>query len=115
MANRNFTPRKPDNFIEGQDINKEESVSVESTNSEGNQGGMTDNSETPQDTNPVVTFSENAIQESNKAAPMVRVRTKIDHTCNIGGVRYHFVKGVQKNVPEEVKKILLRADLLMPL
>lgn len=45
----------------------------------------------------------------------VRVCTKIDHTCSIGGKTYHFERGKQVNVPVEVKAILMKANLLMPL
>lgn len=106
MANRNFTPRKPENFIEGQDFSKEDSVSVDSTNSEEVQSGKTDSE---------VSFTESAIQESKKPTSKVRVKTNVDHTCTIGGTRYIFKKGVQQNVPEGVKDRLLRAGLLMPL
>lgn len=113
MASGKFTPRKPENFIEGQGFSKEDKElgSVDPTN-------LDESMQTPQDGMPDssdVSFSEAAVDTSKKAVNMVRVRTSVDHSCCIGGVRYHFKKGVQKNVPEGVKAILLRANLLMPL
>ena len=53
---------------------------------------------------------------SKETAPSnVRVATKRDHSCTIGGVHYHFFKEKQQLVPVAVKDILLRADLLMPI
>lgn len=46
---------------------------------------------------------------------MVTVRTNCNHRCNYGGTWYDFQKGVNKKVPEEVKKVLLDSNLLMPL
>lgn len=45
----------------------------------------------------------------------VKILPKDNHTCCIGGVRYYLKKGVQTNVPTEVKEILNKAGLLMPL
>lgn len=56
--------------------------------------------------------------EDTKSTPIqknVKIRPRVNHSCNIGGVAYHFEKGKQYNVPENVKSILLQADLLMPL
>ena len=63
---------------------------------------------------PTVTFDD---KDSNKKPieKNVKVCTKVNHSCCIGGVRYHFEKGKQTNVPENVKSILKQADLLMPL
>lgn len=45
----------------------------------------------------------------------VKILPKCDHTCCIGGTRYFLKKGVQTNVPQEVKDILNKSGLLMPL
>jgi hypothetical protein len=45
----------------------------------------------------------------------VKIRVKTNHTCSIGGVVYHFEKGKQVTVPENVKKILMESNLLMPI
>lgn len=46
---------------------------------------------------------------------LVKILPKTNHTCVIGGVRYTLKKGVQQNVPLDVKSILTKADLLLPL
>lgn len=43
---------------------------------------------------------------------MVKIKTKVNHKCTIGGVPYRFVAGVIETVPQEVKDILNRAGLL---
>lgn len=43
------------------------------------------------------------------------VRTKVNHRCRIGGVTYYFQKGVAQSVPDEVKRVLLKGDLLLPM
>lgn len=45
----------------------------------------------------------------------VKVATVCDHSCHIGGVPYHFKKGVITPVPEPVKEILRNAGLLAAL
>jgi len=45
----------------------------------------------------------------------VRVRLKANHKCNIGGEWYNFIKGGVYSVPDNVREILSRADLLLPL
>lgn len=57
----------------------------------------------------------NADIEQKSAVRNVRVMLKSDHTCSIGGTRYFFKKGVCVNVPQEVKDILNKSGLLMPL
>lgn len=49
------------------------------------------------------------------AVKNVKILPKQNHTCSIGGTRYALKKGVQMNVPVEVKTILNKAGLLMPL
>lgn len=44
-----------------------------------------------------------------------KILPKENHSCCIGGVRYYLKKGVQTNVPIEVKEVLNKAGLLMPL
>ena len=45
----------------------------------------------------------------------VKIRLRHNHSCSIGGTRYHFEKGKQYNVPLSVKEILLQSDMLSPL
>lgn len=45
----------------------------------------------------------------------VDIATVADHSCFIGGIPYHFKKGVKTQVPRPVKDILRNAGLLMPL
>ena len=45
----------------------------------------------------------------------VKVKMKKDHKCHIGGEWYHLLADKQYNVPENVKEILAKADLLLPL
>ena len=61
---------------------------------------------------PEVVFSD---VESTPASRNVKVRLKRNHSCVIGGERYNFEGGKQVSVPENVKAILMRADLLLPL
>jgi uncharacterized protein YaiE (UPF0345 family) len=46
---------------------------------------------------------------------MVKVKTSVNHRCSIGGEWYDFVAGKCYNVPESVKKTLLKAGILAPL
>ena len=54
-------------------------------------------------------------KKAEKPVTMVRVMLNKDHRCSIGGEWYTFKKGKQYNVPENVKTILKRANLLLPL
>lgn len=49
------------------------------------------------------------------AVKNVKILPKENHSCCIGGVRYFLKKGVHTNVPQEVKDILNKSGLLMPL
>ena len=42
----------------------------------------------------------------------VKICLAKDHSCSIGGIRYHFEAGKSYNVPEGVKSILRQAGLL---
>jgi hypothetical protein len=46
---------------------------------------------------------------------MVKVKLKKDHKCSIGGEWFIFQKEKPISVPEYVKEILSRANLLLPL
>lgn len=65
----------------------------------------------PEDVSEVV-FSDT---ESSPATRNVKIRLKKNHSCVIGGERYNFEAGKQVSVPENVKDILMRADMLLPL
>lgn len=45
----------------------------------------------------------------------VKIKMAQNHNCVIGGVRYTLAKGTQYNVPVNVKNILSREGLLLPL
>ena len=69
--------------------------------------------ETVEEKTDEVTADENIVQK-----PMVKnvkILPNCDHTCSIGGTRYFLKKGVQTNVPQEVKDVLNKSGLLMPL
>lgn len=129
MATRNFKPKASSNIIDGatpveEQTNvapvEEEKVAVDTASpveEETPVVATTDATETKEeavvDATPTVTF-----EDKSPKAPIeknVKIRTRVNHSCCIGGVRYHFEKGKQTNVPESVKAILLQADLLMPL
>lgn len=80
-------------------------------------GMITDSAESVQEevsvSEPEVTFNEALEQKS--AVKNVKILPKEDHNCSIGGVRYYLRKGVQQSVPEEVKAVLLKSNLLLPL
>lgn len=46
---------------------------------------------------------------------MVKVMLAVPHRCHIGGEWYAFQPNKQYNVPEQVKKTLMKAGLLLPL
>ena len=117
MAEKKFKPRASSNIIEGAtSVDSTESPSTEivtesTPSSPVEETPVTSTPEVPE--TPVVTFEDRA-----STAPVqknVKVCTKVNHSCTIGGVAYHFIKGKQTNVPANVKAILLQADLLMPL
>ena len=132
MAARNFKPKASSNIIEGA-TPVEETTVVAPTDEEKEVANTpapveeettavtspevpeteTEPETQPETPAPAVTFEDKSTKtpiEKN-----VKIRTKVNHSCCIGGVRYHFEKGKQTNVPESVKAILLQADLLMPL
>lgn len=117
MAERKFKPKASSNILEG--VTPVDSTAPSSTENVTESTPPSSVEETPVTTTPevqetpVVTFEDKA-----STAPVqknVKVCTKVNHSCTIGGVAYHFVKGKQTNVPANVKAILLQADLLMPL
>lgn len=63
---------------------------------------------------PAVTFNTEAVPK-RPLERNVKVCLKVNHSCKIGGVQYHFERGKQVNVPASVKSILLEAGLLLPL
>lgn len=51
-----------------------------------------------------------------KNVKMVKIKLAKAHRCNVGGEWYVFKPNTQYNVPEQVKKILMRREgLLLPL
>ena len=118
MATKNFKPKASSNIIEGATPVEEQNVVtpveqeevVEATSTPVAQEASV--AEAPEVTQ-TVTFEDKSTK--TPAEKNVKIRTRVNHTCSIGGVRYHFEKGKTTNVPESVKAILLQADLLMPL
>ena len=115
MATKNFKPKASSNIIEGATPVEEQSVitSVAQEDSVVEAPEVPETENKVEETNQTVTFEDKTTKtpiEKN-----VKIRTRVNHSCSIGGVRYHFEKGKTVNVPESVKAILLQADLLMPL
>lgn len=75
--------------------------------------GVENTVDTVEDNVEEVVANENIVQKS--LVKNVKILPKCDHTCCIGGTRYFLKKGVQTNVPQEVKDILNKSGLLMPL
>lgn len=75
--------------------------------------GVENTVDTVEDNVEEVVANENIVQKS--PVKNVKILPKCDHTCCIGGTRYFLKKGVQTNVPQEVKDILNKSGLLMPL
>lgn len=98
---------------------EEDTSGDENADSAVNEDSENEAGENPE-TAPPEKEDDNAVIVSTppKATPrdtLVRVATIADHSCYIGGVPYHFKKGVSTNVPKPVKEILRNAGLLMPL
>lgn len=53
---------------------------------------------------------DNSVESTEKKK--VRVRLKDKYHCNVGGTFYNFEKGQCYNVPENVKMVLARVDML---
>lgn len=62
-----------------------------------------------------ISFNSNLDVEETVAEHFVKIKVCKNHNCCIGSVHYQFVVGKQYNVPENVKRILLKAGLLAPL
>jgi len=96
--------------VEEEETSEDVETKVDSENPDKEED---ENSETaPPD--PEIKFEDKDSQKSS-IEKNVKVCLKVNHSCNIGGVSYHFEKGKQVNVPSSVKTILMQAGLLMPL
>ena len=62
-----------------------------------------------------VEVKEVKVEETKVDKKTVKVLMKSNHRCSIGGEWYSFLKGKQYFVPEFVKEILKRDDLISPL
>lgn len=62
-----------------------------------------------------ISFNDNLDEVETVAEKFVKIKLVKDHYCHIGGEHYQFIKDKQYNVPENVKRILLKAGLLAPL
>ena len=114
-ATQNAANAGDENEAEEDADEEQESNSDVSEHSEENDGDTGENPETapPEKTEPVITVS--APQKTPPKPTTVKVATVCDHSCYIGGVPYHFKKGVPTPVPQPVKDILRNAGLLMAL
>lgn len=88
---------------------------VETITHEEDNEGVVENSVETVENDVVNEVVANADIKQKSAVKNVRILPKTDHTCSIGGTRYFFKKGVCYNVPQEVKDILNKSGLLMPL
>ena len=108
-TNSKFKPKASNNIIEGvTPVEEKEVVADEVTTLE-------EVEETTEKVEEVATVTFEEKESKKPAVKNVKICTKVNHSCFIGGVSYHFEKGKQYNVPESVKSILRQADLLMPL
>lgn len=55
------------------------------------------------------------IQPKKVVEELKRVKPNASFHTNIGGQNYYFEKGVCSNVPENVKRILMEGNMLLPL
>lgn len=53
--------------------------------------------------------------QGKKEEPRVKIKTKKNHRCFIGGTWYSFIEGKVTLVPQNVKHVLMKADILAPL
>lgn len=113
-ANSKFKPKASANIVEGAVPVEEKVAPVEDVALTDTADEAVDSGENPETAPPAEVQFEDT---QTKTAPerLVKVSLTENHTCSIGGERYHFVKGKQYNVPESVKTILKQAGLLMPL
>lgn len=98
VVDKKETIKKKSGAKEVVEVEKEEPVEVE---------------EPEKEESPSITFDTKEV--INTIERNVKICPKVNHSCTIGGVKYHLEKGKQVNVPLNVKTILMKADLLMPL
>ena len=126
MATNKFKPKASSNIIEGANpVDTEEiidSVEAGDTNVPEVKDDNTPVEQTPvkEEAKDNKDVADDTVKFSDKDSKTpieknVKICTKVNHSCTIGGVRYHFEKGKQVNVPASVKSVLKQADLLMPL
>lgn len=98
------------------DNDDEEEVATDEDNTATTDENATE--EKPEETKPVnvnTGITVSAPKPIPPKATSVDIATIADHSCFIGGIAYHFKKGVKTSVPKPVKDILRNAGLLMPL
>lgn len=66
------------------------------------------------ETAPKITVSTEKVDTRRKPTENVKIRLRVDHSCNIAMEQYDFKAGKVYTVPKNVKKILNRAGLLSP-
>lgn len=113
VANGKFKPKASSNIIEG--VTPADEAEVTAIQELASEDFVAEEPEKVQVVEEVPTVKFEDVVSKPAVAKNVKVCLKANHSCTIGGVRYHFEKGKQYNVPEGVKTILRQADLLMPL
>ena len=130
VENTKFKPKLSSNIIEGatpleevadevtddkkEDTPKIKGVAVKEVKEVEDKKEPVDETKEPKkEDTPTVSFDTKEVR--NTIERNVKICPKVNHTCVIGGVPYHLEKGKQVNVPLNVKTILMKADLLMPL
>lgn len=104
-ANKKFTPRASSNLIEGDVVDTTESKTPEVEEVV---------EETPVEETPEITFT--AETDKKPIERMVKIRLSKKYDGCIGGEWYHFAKDQVVTVPENVKRILNKAEgMLKPL
>lgn len=106
----NVTPKAPEIEVEtSEEVKVNEEVVTDEV--------VTDTVETSDVKNPTedeVTINEDETVDV-PADKMVKIRPRENHRCHIGGNTYDLKKGVVTTVPEFVKSVLAKADLLQSL
>lgn len=109
--------KKPNVTPKASEIEVKESEEVkvnEDVINEGSAETVENSSDVKNTTSEEVTINE----DDTVAVPkdkMVKIRPRESHRCTIGGVTYDLKKDVVTTVPEFVKSVLKKADLLQSL
>ena len=114
MAAKKITNKKPNVTPKASEIEVKESEEVKVNEDVVKATETSVESDVKNTTEEEVTMNDTVDVEVPKDH-MVKIRPRENHRCTIGGVTYDLKKGVTVNVPEFVKSVLAKADLLQPL